>query len=211
KTLLHGLTGAIAGKEYEGIMIAMDSNDDEYIASVVSYIRNDFGNSGSFVTPEYVAGLRNETANQEGAYEYDELIGEIPKALTIQDNWKITASSTALQGVGSTKDPSYAFSFKGWKTETPQEAGMWFQVELPKEKNLTEIQFNSGDKEFPKKYTVSISPDGKQWTEVAKGLGEKGTNTIAWKSGENARFLKIETTESGEEPWAMRQFTLSAR
>ncbi|WP_339865438.1 discoidin domain-containing protein [uncultured Algoriphagus sp.] len=211
KTLLHGLNGAIDGKEYEGVMIAMDTNDDEYIASVVSYIRNDFGNKGSFVSPEYVAEIRKETASKEDTYDFDELIGEIPKALSLQDNWKVTASSTALQGVGSTKDPSYAFSYKGWKTETTQNPGMWFVVELPKDRNLTEIQFNSGDKEFPEHYTVSISKDGKSWNEVANKSGEKGVNTAQWKSNETARFLKIEATEKGEEPWAMRSLTLYAR
>ncbi|MEB2782043.1 discoidin domain-containing protein [Algoriphagus sp. C2-6-M1] len=211
KTLLHGLTGALEGKEYEGVMIAMESNDDEYIASVVSYIRNDFGNSGSFVSPEFVAQLRKETEGRDGTYQFDELIEEIPKALTLQDNWKITASSTALQGVGSTKDPSYAFSFKGWQTDGPQKSGMWFQIELPKERNLTELQFNAGEKEFPRKYSVSISSDGKNWIKVADGSREAGMNTIQWKSGENARFLKIEVTENGDEAWAMKQLTLFAR
>lgn len=211
KTLLHGLTGALDGKEYEGVMIAMEGNDDEYIASVVSYIRNDFGNSGSFVNPEFVAQLRKETEGKVGTYQFDELIEEIPKSLTLQDNWKITASSTALQGVGSTKDPSYAFSFKGWKTDGSQKPGMWFLIELPEERNLTELQFNAGEKEFPKNYNVSISKDGSNWTEVASGSGIKGINTIVWKSRENARFLKIEASENGNEPWAMKQLTLFAR
>jgi mono/diheme cytochrome c family protein/glucose/arabinose dehydrogenase len=211
KTLLHGLTGALDGKEYEGVMIAMNSNDDEYIAAIVSYIRNDFGNSGSFVSPEYVAQLRKETAGKNGTYEFDELVGEIPKVLTLQDNWKITASSTALQGVGSTKDPSYAFSYKGWKTDGAQAPGMWFQIELPKERNLAELQFNSGEKEFPKKYSISLSADGKTWTMVGSGTGVKGMNNIQWKANGNARFLKIEALEQGEEPWAMKQLTLYAR
>ncbi|PZX54051.1 DUF7133 domain-containing protein [Algoriphagus chordae] len=211
KTLLHGLTGALEGTEYEGLMIAMDGNDDEYIASVVSYIRNDFGNSGSFVSPEFVAELRKETADRDGTYDFDELIGEIPKALTLQDNWKITASSTALQGVGSTKDPSYAFSYKGWKTDGAQEAGMWFQVELPKDKNLAELQFNAGGKEFPKKYKVSLSSDGKAWTEVASAEGVSGMNTVHWKAEESVRFLRIESLENGDEPWAMKQLMLFAR
>lgn len=211
KTLLHGLTGALDGKEYEGVMIAMDSNDDEYIASVVSYIRNSFGNSGSFVSPEYVAQLRKETASKAGTYDFDELIGEIPKALSLQDNWKITASSTALQGVGSTKDPSYAFSYKGWKTDGKQESGMWFQIELPKDTNLTEIQFDAGAKEFPKKYVVSLSSDGKNWEKVADGEDIKGMNTIRWKNEKSGRFLKIEALENGEEPWSMKQLVLFAR
>ena len=211
KTLLHGLNGALDGKEYEGVMIAMDSNDDEYIASVISYIRNDFGNSGSFVSPEYVAQLRKETEGKEGTYQFDELIAEIPKALTLQDNWKISASSTALQGVGSTKDPSYAFSYKGWRTDGSQEPGMWFQVELPTAKHITEIQFDAGNREFPIAYTVSTSSDGKAWTKVAEAKGNRGENTVQWKADGNAKFLKIESTESGEHPWAMKSLTLYAR
>jgi mono/diheme cytochrome c family protein/glucose/arabinose dehydrogenase len=211
KTLLHGLTGAIEGKEYEGVMIAMNTNDDQWIASVVSYIRNEFGNKGSFVDEKFVAQLRKETADRKSNYNYDELIGEIPKALFPQDSWKVTASSTALQGVGSTRDPSYAFTFKGWKTETNQEPGMWFQVELPKEQHLAEIQFEVDGDEAPKKYTVSISEDGSNWTEVGTGTGVKGENTARLNSQTSARFVKIQTTEKGDKPWAMKKLTIFAR
>ncbi|UZD23427.1 DUF7133 domain-containing protein [Algoriphagus halophytocola] len=211
KTLLHGLTGDLDGKEYEGVMIAMDSNDDEYIAAVLSYIRNDFGNSGSFISPEYVAEIREKTAGRDEMYQFDELVQEVPKAMIYQDNWKTSASSTALQGVGSTKDPSYAFSFKGWKTDGAQAPGMWYQVELPQAKKLTELQFDAGRKEFPISYAVSISSDGVDWQEVATAQGHEGLNTVQWESDSNSRFLKIESKENGDEPWAMKQLTLFAR
>jgi mono/diheme cytochrome c family protein len=211
KTLLHGLTGAIDGKEYEGIMIAMDTNDDEWIASVVSYIRNDFGNKGSFIHADYVSQLRKETENRKAAYTYDELIAEIPKPLFPQDNWKVTASSTALQGVGSTRDPAYAFTYKGWKSETPQEPGMWFQVELPQTANYAEIQFESSDEQFPRKYAVSISKDGNSWSQVAEGAGEKGLNTLHWKEQASARYIRIHATDKNDNPWAMRNLKLFAR
>lgn len=211
KTLLHGLTGAIEGKEYEGIMIAMDTNEDEWIASVVSYIRNDFGNKGSFISPDYVAQVRQETENRKAVYSYDELIGEIPKALFPQDNWKVTASSTALQGVGSTRDPSYVFTFKGWKTEIPQEPGMWFQVELPQAANFTEIQFDTSEEQFPRSYVVSVSKDGSSWSQVAEGSGEKGLNSLHWKEQVSAKYIKIHASEKNENPWAMRNLKLYAR
>lgn len=211
KTLLHGLTGAIEGKEYEGVMIAMNTNDDQWIASVVSYIRNEFGNKGSFVDADYVAQIRKETEPRKSNYDYDELVGEIPKALFPQDTWKVTASSTALQGVGSTKDPSYAFSFKGWKTETSQEPGMWFQVELPKEHEFAEIEFDSGDEQFPVKYTVSVSNDGSQWTAVGSGSGVKGLNTVRLNAQATGKFVRIQAAEKGEQPWAMKKLTLYAR
>lgn len=211
KTLLHGLTGDIEGKMYEGVMIAMNSNDDKYIASVISYIRNDFGNSGSFVTPEYVAKIRQETADKEGMYTYKELSAGIPKALTALDTWKATASSTALRGVGSTRDASYAFSFKGWKTDGNQEAGMWFQVELPEAKILTEVQFDSGNEEFPVEYQVLVSNDGTEWTAVTKEIGLPGVNSSSWDATEAFKYLKIQTTQSGDKAWFMKNLTLFAR
>ena len=211
KTLLHGLTGSIEGKEYEGVMIAMNTNDDEWVASIVSYIRNEFGNKGSFVDPEFVAQIRKETIARKSTYSFDELISEVPKALTPQDTWKVTASSTALQGVGSTKDPSYALSFKGWETDTKQEAGMWFQIALPKDQNLTEVQFDSGEEKFPVKYAVSISQNGSSWTQVALQPGKKGMNTARWKSKQPVRFLKIETLQKADQPWAMKKLSLYAR
>ncbi|MBN7809660.1 discoidin domain-containing protein [Algoriphagus sp. H41] len=211
KTLLHGLTGAIEGKEYEGVMIAMSSNDDQWIASVVSYIRNEFGNKGSFVDADYVAQIRKETASRESNYGYDELVGEIPKALFPQDNWKVTASSTALQGVGSTKDPSYVFSFKGWETETAQEPGNWFQVEVPQDQLFAEVEFEVPGEKLPKKYTVSVSADGKSWTEVGSAAGVKGFNTLRLHAQAKGRFLKIQTTEKGDQPWAMKQLKIYAR
>lgn len=43
RILLHGLTGPIDGKEYASVMPAMEANSDEWIASIVSYIRYEFG------------------------------------------------------------------------------------------------------------------------------------------------------------------------
>lgn len=211
KVMLHGLSGAIDSQEYEGVMIAMNSNDDEYIASVLSYIRNDFGNSGTFVTPEYVAKIRKETEARKENYSFEELIGEIPKTLAYQDNWIVDASSTALAGVGSTRDPSYAFSFKGWKTESSQEPGMWFMVQLPSPQALTEIQFDAGKDGFPLNYTVNISNDGTSWTKVGQKNGVAGINTLNWKPQGKSNYLKIEANSKGEKPWSMKNLKLFSR
>ena len=211
KVMLHGLEGAIDSKEYEGVMIAMHNNDDEYIGSVLSYIRNDFGNSASFVTPAYVAKIRQETDGRKTAYNFDELVGEIPKPLTYQDNWKVTASSTALQGVGSYRDPGHVFSYKGWKTESSQKPGMWFMVQLPTAQSLTELHFDSGKDGFPINYVVSVSADGKAWTKVGKAKGSSGVNTLSWETFEKSTFLKIETESEGENAWSMKKLTLYSR
>jgi mono/diheme cytochrome c family protein len=211
KVMLHGLQGAIEKKEYEGVMISMKTNTDEYIASVLSYIRNDFGNTGSFITPAYVAKIRKETESRKDPYSFEELVGEIPKALTFQDNWKVTASSTALQGVGSSKDPGYAFSYKGWKTESPQSPGMWFMVQLPSQQAISEVQFDAGKEGFPLEYTVSLSTDGKSWTKVAQGKGNPGVNSLSWTGTGKFTYLKMESQSKGEQPWSMKKLTLYSR
>lgn len=211
KVMLHGLQGTLDAQEYEGIMIPMNGNDDAYIASVLSYIRNDFGNTGTFIAPDYVAKIRKETELRNAVYTFDELVGEIPKALTFQDNWKVTASSTAFQGVGSVKDPGYAFSYKGWKTETAQVPGMWFMVQLPNPHLLTEIHFDSGKDEFPEHFSVSVSDDGKSWTKVALAKGVPGLNTVAWKPTGKSSFLKIEAETKANHAWSMKKLTLLSR
>lgn len=62
KILLHGLSGPVDDKKYADAMPALGSNDDEYIASVLSYIRNDLGNKAPLIKPEEVRKVR--AANQ---------------------------------------------------------------------------------------------------------------------------------------------------
>jgi len=42
RILLHGLKGPIEGKTYPSVMLAMNDNSDEWVASIVSYIRYEF-------------------------------------------------------------------------------------------------------------------------------------------------------------------------
>jgi mono/diheme cytochrome c family protein len=61
--MLHGLKGPIDGKEYPDMMPSMASQSDEWIASVLSYVRNssELGNNASVITPEEVKKVRANT------------------------------------------------------------------------------------------------------------------------------------------------------
>ena len=48
RILLHGLSGPVDDKTYPDVMPAMGANDDEWVASVLSYIRYEFGYTGNF-------------------------------------------------------------------------------------------------------------------------------------------------------------------
>jgi glucose/arabinose dehydrogenase/mono/diheme cytochrome c family protein len=73
KILLHGLKGPIDGKEYPDIMPGFGFNDDNYIASALSFIRNDLGNKASIVTPTQVAKVRKENAGRTDFWTMEEL------------------------------------------------------------------------------------------------------------------------------------------
>ncbi|MVM29607.1 c-type cytochrome [Spirosoma sp. HMF4905] len=61
--LLNGMRGPVDGKTYPDMMPSMAANDDKWIASVLSYVRNssELGNKSSVVTPEEVAYTRANT------------------------------------------------------------------------------------------------------------------------------------------------------
>ena len=73
KTVLHGLTGPVDGSTYSNVMIPMNGNDDDWVASIASFIRNTFGNSASFVSPADVARVRAKTKDRANFWTVDEL------------------------------------------------------------------------------------------------------------------------------------------
>jgi mono/diheme cytochrome c family protein len=58
RILLNGLIGPIDGKEYSSVMPSMGANSDEWIASIASYIRYEFGSKPSRRPGRYPAWLR---------------------------------------------------------------------------------------------------------------------------------------------------------
>jgi len=135
KSLLHGLTGPVGGTTYTQVMVPMGTQKDEWVAAIASYVRNSFGNTASFITPADVARVRAATPTRTASWTVDEIQSLLPTLLLVQPTWKATAShNAAIAGGGLT--------LAGWTTAAPQEAGMWWQVELPSAVNLTEIQFD---------------------------------------------------------------------
>ena len=73
KILPYGLHGPVRGKVYADVMPAMRWNDDTYIASVLSYIRTDFGNKAHVIYPAYIIMVRQETVGRADSWRMDEL------------------------------------------------------------------------------------------------------------------------------------------
>jgi hypothetical protein len=202
--------GPIQNESYTGIMMApMKSNDDAWIASVASFIRSNFENGSSPVSVEEVTRIRKATSTRTKMYSFDSLWASVPRPLELSSGLKATASHTGAIRKGSTATPIGAFTFEGWTTDTSQQAGMWYMVEIPEAKKLTEFQFKSqairrGFRQgapppiqtCPSEFDVEVSLDGKQWTKIltqAKGTG--GFTSIRFEPV-SAKFLRLTLTKS---------------
>ena len=75
KILLHGLQGPIQvkGNTYNGAMPPWKQLKDDQIAMILTYIRNEWGNSAPPITAEQVAKIREETASQTEPYTQNQL------------------------------------------------------------------------------------------------------------------------------------------
>jgi hypothetical protein len=131
-------------------MIPMGENPDEWVAAVASYIRTNLGNDASMVTAEQVANTRAANASRKNPWRHDELMASVPQLLPVQANWKASASHSAKTVVGGSAEPIRAFTFEGWTTGEAQRPGMWYQVELPAEVTLSEIEFASPGQRAPR-------------------------------------------------------------
>jgi mono/diheme cytochrome c family protein/glucose/arabinose dehydrogenase len=213
KTMLHGLTGPLDGRAY-GVMVAMGANSDEWVASIASYIRSGFGTSNWLITPADVARVRAANAMRTTPWTVAELESSLPRAVVPDPTWKATASHNAAGAGGG-------FNFSGWSSGTPQESGMWFQIELPSALALTEMEFESPAQTsgrggpgaagtYPRGYKVQLSADGQQWNApVAEGKGTGSPTSIGFPPA-RGKFLRITLTATVPEApgWTIRNIRL---
>ncbi len=78
RIMLHGLTGELDGRKYAGLMAPFGAtNDDEWVASALTYVRREWGNAGSSIQPSDVASVREKFKDRKKPWTQAEL------------NWKL--------------------------------------------------------------------------------------------------------------------------
>lgn len=192
--LLHGLTGEIDGKKYEGQMVSMATNDDAWIANVLNYVRNTFGNSAGFISPKEVADARAATKARTQPWTIGELRSVLPQPIANRAAWKLTAShnaascANAIDGKIETRFDTRAF----------QVPGMWFQIELPEPTIITALQLDTtkSGNDYPRGYKVEFSGDGTTWSKpVATGAGAGPLTSVEFAPAKT-KFIRITQTGS---------------
>ena len=207
-----GLTGEIDGKSYAGMMMpSIASNGDEYVANVLTYIRNKFGNLASMITAEEVASIKKLAPPREAMWTQKELVLAFNQDIGNKDQWKVTANFAASSGeplkhLHDGKKARFASAVNRMDSDA-------ITVELPEAVILTEIHvdFFKWEKPFynSARYQTSISMDGEDWLVLDRDENLKDYRTTQ-ALGHKAKFIKITNKENGRE-WKIIEINLFGR
>ena len=205
--ILKGMKGPVAGKTYDAQMVAMENNDDAWVAAVASYIRNSFGNSAPIVRAADVARVRAAIKDRNTPWTQEELQAAMPQILANRAEWKATANynpqiaQLAIDGDIKTR----------YDTGTPQIPGMWFQVQLPQEAAIAGLRLDAAgsNNDYPRGYKVELSDDGKTWTQPVAGRFGTRALTDIFFTPVTGRFIRITQTRSVDVNfWSIHELTI---
>lgn len=221
--MLHGLEGEVDGVDYGAPMVPMNSYSDVELASVLTYVRNSFGNRAPAVEPEAVAARRAANAERRDFWTLEELTKEIPALATSRERfkrraeWKLAANIEAREGSPLEAmldgDPNTGYFTQGFKP-FPVE---WLTIELPAASTIVGIEIDSRGEKFKDgkdigwapAYSVEVSDDGETWKKVVPSVIGEPHARLNLASPIVARHLRIAITEKeGWQPWVIKELNL---
>lgn len=206
RIVMQGLMGPVDGKTYPGVMAAMASNDDAWIADVLTYIRNSWGNQASLVSKAEVAEIRGVLKRRRAPWTLQQLKRFDPVVLD-RTRWKLRSNRSK----GQLKNAVDSNASTRWTSNRPQRPGTWVTIELPEAVELVgaDLDTRGSVNDFPQRYEVRTSEDGEQWSQpIATGEGRRDDSIIRWKPVKT-RHLKI--TQAGKKQglyWSIHELRL---
>ena len=89
-----------------------------------------------------------------------------------------------------------------WSTQTPQQPGMWFEIDLGVSYTVRGLFLNSGHspQDYPRGYVVDVSEDQVKWQEVARSERNDRPLDITF-SPCSARYIRIHQTGQSDYWW----------
>jgi type 1 glutamine amidotransferase/mono/diheme cytochrome c family protein/glucose/arabinose dehydrogenase len=192
KILLNGLSGPVHGKTYAAQMVPMDSNADQWIADVASFVRNAFGNRASMISAADVASMRPAARARAKPWTIDELRNLDPQPVGNPRDWKVTASLNP----GDAQQMIDGDPHTRWTSNTELAPGMWVQIELPQKSPIGGLSIDcvQSPNDYAREYKVELSDDGITWGQpVAQGRGTPGVMEIHFPAA-TAKFLRLTQT-----------------
>lgn len=209
--VLHGMHGPIDGITYAGgMMPSISSNGDEYVANVLTYIRNEFGNEGSLITSQDLAKVRLLAKDRSTMWTQQELSSQFSQLLGQKSAWNVTSNfpDNPKNSVKVIADNSRSWpKFRGSKK---REKGDAITIELPKTAVISQLIVDSkGMIDFyARQLDVAISMDGKNWQTVVSNPAVNDYQVLELL-GVQAKYVRlINQIDSGGKPWGMTELDI---
>jgi type 1 glutamine amidotransferase/mono/diheme cytochrome c family protein/glucose/arabinose dehydrogenase len=199
KVALQGISGPLRGKSYMGgFMMPLKTNDDQYIASVLTYIRNSFGNKAGMIKTEEVAQAREETASMTQAYTEASLREILLNSGSEIKLWKLSAShgQKHLQFLQD-KDEKTTFA-----TKAALKVGTWIEADFPHQRNVFKLILTAKGGDYPGMLKVETSENGDSWVTVADQVKGSQVTTIQFDMVV-AKKVRITSLEEKNNWWQL--------
>lgn len=198
RIILHGLTGPVDGKTYREVMAPSDRKDDEWIASVMSYVRQEWGNLASVIRPADVARIRQASNGRYRAWSLDELSRYHLPELTDRSVWKVDSN-------GGPEAAVRAINGKSDSCDNSNSPGRWFEVDLAEPHTVTSFVLTSSTPDrYPREYQLLASLDGNDWGKpVAVGKGEGAINIVSFEPTYGQFFRIVQTGSDSHHRWSI--------
>ena len=199
KVALQGISGPLRGKSYMGgFMMPLKTNDDQYIASVLTYIRNSFGNKAGMIKTEEVAQAREETASMTQAYTEASLREILLNSGSDIKLWKLSASH-GQKHLQFLQDNDEKTTFA---TKSALKVGTWIETDFPHQRNVFKIILTAKGGDYPGLVKVEISENGDSWVTVADQVKGSQVTTIPFDMVV-AKKVRITSLEEKNNWWQL--------
>ncbi len=113
------------------------------------------------------------------------------------NNWRVE-SNLNVQELAETLDGD---TNTAWDSCVPQARGHWLRLNLSKPRLLDGIQFISPGNGFPRGFTLHISGDGNEWTEIARVPSDNVYDVNVAFAPQLVQYAQIDLLAASQTSW----------
>lgn len=208
--VLHGMTGEVDGVSYaSGQMQSIASNGASWIANVLTYIRNDFGNQASAISQSQVEAIQDRFSTREQMWTQQELQARFATELSNKDLWQVSTNMETPERQPLRRLIDGSNENAVWRSGSARQAGDSITVELPRAASLSEVVIDSSglNNDYSRGYQIEFSLDGENWKQVLDNPAATDydrNQTLA----DTARFVRIVNQVGGTtRRWGIREIS----
>ncbi|MCQ4088299.1 discoidin domain-containing protein [Saccharibacillus sp. JS10] len=126
-----------------------------------------------------------------------------------RSNWAVTTSMPEQAGypIAAMLDGDSA---SRWSSGEVQSPGQWITVDLGTDTDFSRVQLTSqsAPDDYARNYTIEISADGVEWSQVTSGEGNPQGIDATLSDSQTARYVRITQTGSSDYWWSVSELNL---